>query len=144
MYKRILVPLDGSETAEKVLPYVISEAKSHGATAIVIRVVAPLRKSLLFGVPDLVDQLKAHLKDFAEAYLQNIYDQLSAEGIVVETKCDFGPPANQILEFANSANCDLIIVGSHGETNATRWRFGSVANYIVRSKTPIPILVITT
>ena len=144
MYKRILVPLDGSKTAEKVLPYVISEAKLYGATIVIIRIIAPLRKSLLFGIPDLIEDLNAHLTSVAEEYLEDISERLVMEGIELETELDYGPPALRILEYAKRNEIDLIIVGSHGETNATRWRFGSVSNYIVRSKTPIPILIITT
>jgi nucleotide-binding universal stress UspA family protein len=144
MYQRILVPLDGSKTAEKVLPYVISEAKLHGATIVIIRIIAPLRRSLLFGIPDLVEDLNAHLTCVAEEYLEDISGRLANESVAIETELDYGPPALRILEFAKRNEIDLIIVGSHGETNAVRWRFGSVSNYIVRSKSPIPILLITT
>ena len=143
MYNRILVPLDGSKTAEQVLPYVISEAQTHGATVVVMRVIAPLRKSFS-GMPYILDNVEIYLVDIAEDYLEDVAERLHAEGLNVETKLDQGPPALRILEFAKRDNCDLIIVGSHGETKADRWRFGSVANYIVRAKTPIPILLITT
>lgn len=143
MYKRILVPLDGSKTAEKVLPYVISEAHHTAATIVVIRVIAPLRNSLR-GIPQLIENAEAYLKNIVEDYLEDVAERLRTNDIVVETKLDHGPPALRILEFAMKDNCDLIIVGSYGETRAVKWRFGSVANYIVRAKTPFPVLIIPT
>jgi nucleotide-binding universal stress UspA family protein len=143
MYKRILVPLDGSKTAEKVLPYAISEAQHHRATVVVIRVIAPLRKSLR-GIPNLIERAGEHMQDIVEEYLEDVSERLCNEGLVVETRLDQGPPALRILEYAIKDKCDLIIVGSYGETRAVKWRFGSVASYIVRAKTSIPILIIPT
>jgi nucleotide-binding universal stress UspA family protein len=143
LFKRILVPVDGSKTAEKVLPYVISEAQYHGAAVVVIRVIAPLRKSLR-GIPNLIEKVGAYLRIILEEYLEAVSERLRVEGLVVETKLYHGPPALRILKFAQRDNCDLIIVGSYGETRVVNSGFGSAANYIVRSKTPIPVLIITT
>ena len=48
------------------------------------------------------------------------------------------------LDFAESNQCDLIIIGSRGETGAMRWRFGSVSSKVVRAKTTMPVLVVST
>lgn len=96
------------------------------------------------GIPNLIENAEAHLKNIVEDYLEDVAERLRANDLVVETKLDYGPPALRILEFAQRDNCDLIVVGSYGETRAVKWRFGSVANYIVRAKTPIPILIIPT
>jgi nucleotide-binding universal stress UspA family protein len=143
MFKRILVPLDGSETAEKVLPVVIDEAECHGATVVIIRVMAPLRSSLML-VPSILEQSMAQIKKIAQNYLEEVASELKNKGLVVETVLESGPPAQTIIDFAVNSNCDLIVIGSRGETGAQRWRFGGVANKIVKARTPIPVLIVTT
>ena len=77
-------------------------------------------------------------------YLAMVAADLRSEGIVVETKIDHGPPAQRILDFSESHDCDLIIIGSWGETGALRWRFGGTAAKVVRAKTSMPVLIVTT
>jgi nucleotide-binding universal stress UspA family protein len=143
MFKRILVPLDGSEIAEGVLPVVKAEAQCHGAAVLLVRVIAPFRSSLMM-VPALLEQANVQAVTLAESYLKDIADRLKSEGLEVETRIVHGPPAQQILELAESEGCDLIVVGSHGETGALRWRFGGVAHKIVKAKISIPVMIVTT
>jgi nucleotide-binding universal stress UspA family protein len=143
MFKRILVPLDGSEAAEKVLPFVIEEAQTHSAEVRIIRVIAPIRTALR-GVPSIFDEAEKKLEEIAIDYLENKVKELEDKGLEVTYKIKHGYPASRIIEYALSCKCDLIILGSHGWTHATRWRFGSVANYIVRAKISTPILIIPT
>ena len=75
MYKRILVPLDGSEAAEKALPFVIEEAKLHNAKVKLIRVIAPLRPTLR-GVPSIVDAAEEQLENFAVVYMDQFVKEL--------------------------------------------------------------------
>ena len=143
MFKRILVPLDGSEAAESVLPVVAAEANSHGAAVLLIRVIAPFRSSLML-VPGLLEQADEQIAKIVETYMKEVADRLRSEGLEVETKIDHGPPAQRILELAESEECDLVVIASRGETRALQWRFGSVANKIVKTRTPFPVMVITT
>jgi nucleotide-binding universal stress UspA family protein len=143
MFKRILVPLDGSEMAEKVLPVVTAEARCHGATVVLLRVIAPFRSSLMM-VPTLLEQANEQALKIVNQYLEAVADRLRNEGLEVETIIEKGPPAQRILEFAESSGCDLIIIGSRGETGTLRWRFGNVAQKVVKAKTPIPVMVVTT
>jgi nucleotide-binding universal stress UspA family protein len=143
MFKRILVPLDGSKVAEEVLPLVTAEAQCHEATVLLVRIIAPFRSSLML-VPGLLEQADAQIMKIVESYLENVALQLQSEGINVEVIIDHGPPAQRILELAESEDCDLIIIGTHGETGGIRWRFGAVANKIVKAKTDIPVMVVTT
>jgi nucleotide-binding universal stress UspA family protein len=143
MFKRILVPLDGSELAEKVLPIVKAEARYHGATIVLIRAIAPFRSSLMM-VPALLDKANEEVSRVVERYLEAVADRLQNEGLEVETTIEWGPPAQRILEYAESSGCDLIIIGSRGETGTLRWRLGGVANKIVKAKTLIPVMIVTT
>ena len=143
MYKKILVPLDGSETAEKVIPFVISEAHGHGAAVLLLRVIAPLRRSLST-IPSILGRVYEQVDSIAEDYLKNISETIQAEGIAVESMIEHGAPAQTIINIAQQNDCDLIILGSHGETNAIQWRFGSVADKVLKAKTAISILIVTT
>jgi nucleotide-binding universal stress UspA family protein len=143
MYRRILVPLDGSETAEKVLPVVKMEGTCHQATIVLMRVIPPLRGSLVMS-PKFLEQTTQQVTEITQNYLEGIAEQLRAEGLEVEIEIQSGPPAQLILDFAESNQCDLIIIGSRGETGAMRWRFGSVSSKVVRAKTAMPVLVVST
>ena len=143
MYRRILVPLDGSETAEKVLSVVKMEGMSHQATIVLMRVIPPLR-GLLMMPPKFLDQLTEQAIEITQNYLEGIANQLRAEGLEVDVEIQSGPPAQRILDFAESSKCDLIVIGSRGETGAMRWRFGSVAFKVVKTHTTMPVLVVST
>jgi nucleotide-binding universal stress UspA family protein len=143
MFKRILVPLDGSEIAEKALPVVIAEAQCHNATVVMMRVVVPFR-SLLMMSPARLETANQQVEKIVADYLETVADQLRSEGLEVETIIEWGPPAQKIVEFAESGGCDLIIIGSRGETGALRWRFGSVANKVVKTKLAVPVMIVTT
>jgi nucleotide-binding universal stress UspA family protein len=143
IFKRILVPLDGSETAERVIPFVISEAKLHGASLVLLRVIAPLRRSLST-IPSILGRVYEQVDAIAEDYLGKISETILAEGIEVESLIEHGTPAQTIIDVAQKTDCDLIILGSHGETNASQWRLGSVANKVIKARSYTSILLITT
>lgn len=143
MFERILVPLDGSELAEKVLPLVTSEARHHGATVVLLRVVPPMRHGLMM-VPTILDDIKEQSFQLAVDYLDRHAREMRDAGLDVETEVQFGPPAERILAFAEEHNCDLIVIGSHGQSGARQWRFGSIANKVIKVKTSMPVMVINT
>ena len=143
MFNRILVPLDGSETAEKVLPMVVTEARLHRAVVVLLRVIAPLRQSLMAS-PKVIAEALNQVELIAQDKLEEIAEKIRVEGLEVETIIEQGPPARRTLEIAQENACDLIIIGTHGETGMHQWRFGSVANKIIRAKSPITIMIITT
>jgi nucleotide-binding universal stress UspA family protein len=143
IFKRILVPLDGSVTAEKVIPFVISEAKLHGASLVLLRVIAPLRRSLSTS-PSILGHVYEQIDAIAEDYLERISETILAEGLEVQSLIEHGTPAQTIIDVAQQEDCDLIILGSHGETNAAQWRLGSVADKVLKARSLTSILLITT
>jgi nucleotide-binding universal stress UspA family protein len=126
MYQKILVPLDGSKLAERVLPHVKAIASGYGTgQVILLRVVEPLPA----GIPPAIDFEvvgKAGVKA-AERYLARIKARLSKEGLVVETEVLIGRPAKTIGEFAQRTEVDLIVIATRGRSGISRWVFGSVA-----------------
>jgi len=140
LYKKILVPLDGSELAECVLPHVKAIAAGCSTGQVVLlRIVEPLPA----GTPPAVDfevVQKAGVKA-AEGYLVKVKAQLSKEGLNAEAKVLTGRPAETITDFAQREKVDLIALATHGRSGISRWVFGSVADKLVRSSS-VPILLI--
>ena len=110
---------------------------------VLLRVIPPLRASLMMP-PKFAEQTLQQATEISQKYLKGVAERLRAEGITVETETQSGRPAQTILEFAENTDCDLIIIGSHGETASSRWRFGGVANKVVKDKTTMPVLLVTT
>lgn len=140
MYRKMLVPLDGSELAECVLPHVKEIASGCGIGKVVLlRVVEPIPPE----APPALDFeafQKAGLKA-AEKYLAKIKTRLSKEGLKVEAKVVTGRPAEIVTDFAQREKVDLIALATHGRSGISRWVFGSVADKLVRSSSA-PVLLI--
>jgi nucleotide-binding universal stress UspA family protein len=126
-YKKILVPLDGSEVAEKALPYVKSIAKLKNSNVILFAV------SLTIFV-DRRDRLFA-------SYLEVSAKELNTKGIKATTATSYGDPAEEIVKYANNNKIDLIVMATHGYSRTKRWLFGSVTQKVLYG-TEIPVLLI--
>jgi nucleotide-binding universal stress UspA family protein len=126
-YKKILVPLNGSELAEKALPY----AKS----------IAKLKKSkvTLFAV-SLTIFVERRDRLFS-SYLEANAEELNKEGIKAATATSYGDVAKEIVKYANENKMDLIVMATHGYTGAKKWMFGSITQKVLYG-TEIPVLLI--
>jgi nucleotide-binding universal stress UspA family protein len=140
MYQKMLVPLDGSELAECVLPHVKAIASGCQVKDVVLlRVVEPLPP----GTPPAVNfevVEKAGVKA-AQEYLGRTKARLAKEGLSVKTEVLIGRPAETIIDFAQRNNVDLIALATHGRSGIKRWAFGSVADRLVCCCS-IPIVLI--
>jgi len=148
MYKKILVPLDGSKLAECVLPHVGGLAAClPGAEVILVSVTEritgfrvmddysqPLGERL---VPEAVGKEDRE----ARKYLDRIGKTLEGKGIKVLTEVLMGKPAEEIALFATNEGCDLIVMASHGRSGPSRWTHGSVTEKVFRAISA-PILVV--
>ena len=145
MYNKILVPLDGSELAECVLPHVESIAKgSHTTSIIFIRVVEPVVLPVADGEyfsSNVWTQIESQEKATAVNYLNDIVNRVQYEGINVEAKVILGRVAESIVDFATKNEIDLIIIATHGRSGVNRWLRGSVANRVLHA-IHSPILII--
>ena len=153
MYKNILVPLDGSETAEVVLSQAQGLAKAIGAHVYLVRVVdvSAITRSIVpasgeMGVitqeiQDMIDEsIGSELKE-AEDYLAASAKKLQADGIEVSTEIRQGVAGEEILEAINADHVDLACIATHGRSGITRTIFGSVADQLIRESGK-PVLVI--
>ena len=141
MFKRILVPLDGSNRAERAIPVAARLARASGGSIILLQVRSAAIGPYLVPQPTLAQA--ATNADLAEAeqYLAGIATSTDLDGIPTETAVLFGPAAPAILAVAHSFHADLIVLCSHGYTGMTRWVMGSVAEKVARHA-PVPVFVL--
>ncbi len=141
MYKKILVPLDGSELAECVLPHVESIARGCGTSSVVfIRAVPPYEAEAYSSyVLDKANVKK--INDLAEGYIKKIASQARYDGVKVSGEIIMGSPADIIADYATKNEVDLIVIATHGRSGVSRWVWGSVADRVLRSAC-VPVLMI--
>lgn len=144
MYKRIMVPLDGSELAECVLPHVETIARATQASVDLVRVIQPIEIPTRGGIaltPENVKQIEKEMKEEAEEYLSKTREMLRNKGFRVQSKYIFGKVAESLIDYAKTTNADLIIMTTHGRSGISRWVLGSVADRILHVS-HIPVLLI--
>ncbi len=134
MYKKILVPLDGSEVAASVLPYVGDLAKRLGASVTLFTVVAAGRRAA--GASDTAVRAEA------EAQARRQAQHLSAAGVTADVLVVTGQPVEQIISRGQSGGFDLIAIGTRGHSGIRRGLLGSVTDGVVRSST-VPVLALS-
>jgi nucleotide-binding universal stress UspA family protein len=142
----ILVPLDGSELAERALPVALRFAEAHGAALHLVEVILPRVKdddsqplavaaALAVGFSDEPDAYKEELET-AAAYLKKIRDQVGAG----EAQVLKGPTAERLLEFIEATPIDLVIMTTHGRGGILRTALGSVTDRLLGGPTPVLIV----
>lgn len=131
MYKKILVPTDGSEFAKKAQKQALFLAKVSGAEIIAVSVT---ENNFIQGLPlnDEVFQLNQILNERSEENLKE-FDKLNEDSIKISHVIREGSPARVILEVAKDENVDLIVMGSSGKSGFDRFIMGSVADKVVNS-----------
>ena len=131
MYKKILVPTDGSEFAKKAQKHALFLANVSGAELIAVSVT---ENNFVNGLPldDEVYQLNQILKERSEENLKE-FDKLNEEDLKVTHVVREGSPARVILEVADEEAVDLIVMGSSGKSGFDRFIMGSVADKVVNS-----------
>lgn len=141
--KTVLVPLDGSGLAEKVLPYITALSKKMKQEVILLRVFSvPIQTFGEDAYMPRIDQIAASIREEARGYLGAKVEQLQAEGL--EKVSDVlleGDAAEQIIDFARKTPDNTVAMCTHGRSGAGRWMLGSVTERVVRHSGD-PVLVI--
>jgi len=146
MYKKILVPLDGSGFAECSLEHVkVITSGSNASKIILFRVVEPLSAETVYALTiagdDLLRKAEMDNQTAARNYIVKVKKELATNGLKVETVVIDGRAAEEILDYAKNNKVDLIVMTTHGKSGISRWFFGSVAHKVLQHS-PIPILLI--
>ncbi len=144
IYKRILVPLDGSATAVAGLEHALRLGKDQGATLCLLHVVHDyLEQDGLRGTVRSEDLLRA-LRARGERILSEAEAHANAAGVTVRTDTidiATGPVGEAIVEYLKTWPADLIVLGTHGRRGLRRLVLGSDAEFVVRTS-PVPVLLI--
>jgi nucleotide-binding universal stress UspA family protein len=150
--KNIVLPLDGTPLAEKIIEPALSLGKLFEAVFTLVRVIQPvLRPSYLpdgwsvsgltHSVLEEVQQLQQEQQDEAQAYLDRVAAKLTGQGFQVHTRVAIDEqPAVGILLEAQVRHADLIALETHGRRGLSRLILGSVADKIVRGGV-VPVLL---
>ena len=147
MFKRILVPLDGSIRAERAIPVAARIARASGGSVLLLHVItAPLQfEPYMFGPymrqSTLLGEAVSAAITETVAYLSKAARSHDLEGAETKVAMFSGSVAWTILDTAKEQHVDLILMASHGRIGFKRWALGSVAQKVARSS-PVPVLVL--
>ncbi len=145
MFKRILVPLDGSQLAEAALPSALLLANRFDADLFLLRVTTPQQFIMHYDGSTyvaLLDDLREQANAEALRYLQQQQQLLAEQGYKVQTLLlEETNIAETILQQVELEAIDVIVMSTHGHGGIRRWVFGSIADKILR-QADVPVMLI--
>jgi nucleotide-binding universal stress UspA family protein len=147
MYKRIMVPLDGSKLAECVFPHLETIVKgSPSPEVIVVQAVEPLsvpygREIAKFTSLEQVKAFETHQKAEAEKYLKETLARLKKTGVNARADLVYGKAGEALSDYATKNEVDLVVIATHGRSGLSRWAWGSVADRLLHSL-QVPLLMV--
>jgi nucleotide-binding universal stress UspA family protein len=139
MFERILVPLDGSQRAERAIPVAVHVAQATGASLVLLRVLSATVELVPFVAAALEPSMLSADQAAAEGYMAGVAATISE--VSVTTAVRTGRVAAVIAAYARECAADTIILCSHGEAGLAQRVLGSVAERLVHSA-PVPMLLL--
>jgi nucleotide-binding universal stress UspA family protein len=136
MFKKILVPLDGSQLSQRALEPALALGKYTGAELLLVR--TPVVDTLSFAA---TESKHAEARNDALVYLETIRKANEQTELHIQTRLIEGDVAGTIVDTALSEQVDLIVMSTHGYSGLTRWVLGSVTEKVLRSA-PCPVLAV--
>lgn len=141
LLSRVLLPLDGSEAGEKVIPYVGELINKLGSEVVLLQVVAPGVHVHTIGGLDYVrftDKQMESAELAAKQYLSQATGKLAGTEASIGTLVRAGDPAQEIINLAEETDASLVALSSHGHSGIQRWTLGSVSHKVLNSgSTPV-------
>jgi nucleotide-binding universal stress UspA family protein len=142
MYHKILVPLDGSKRADRILPHVEEMAKRFKAKIIFLQVVEYKTNTTPEGAfINVSEQELDQEKKQAETHLKGVQGEFRGKNIESRTHVTYGPVVEGIINMASQEGVDLIALASHGRGGLSRVFYGSVAAGLLH-RVDRPLLII--
>jgi nucleotide-binding universal stress UspA family protein len=146
MYKKIMVPLDGSKLAECVLPHV--ETIANGCSVVEVVFVRAFELFYrLSGFTEVtysdagINKINLARRNAAKDYLNKVMSQGKYGAAILKSEVIAGKIAESLAEYATKNKVDLIVIATHGSSGVSRWVWGSVADRILRSAC-VPVLMV--
>lgn len=144
MFKKILVPLDGSELAERALEPAMVLAQQGQGEVYLLSVPILQHMVVMDPVPYgflLPEQSVEQSRHDLLMYLHGLVEKLAYPGVVIHSLIEEGDEATVIVETAAAEGVDLIVMSTHGRTGFTRWMLGSITEKVLR-EAHCPVLVL--
>jgi nucleotide-binding universal stress UspA family protein len=147
MISKILVPTDGSKSAQKAASYAVDLAKQLKASVIVLSVIDK-RSFIGQAVPaaetamHVIEPIGDYLREAAEGYAGEIMKLCEKEGVQSRIVITTGHPVEEIVKEAEKTKTDFIVMGSLGRSALAAAVLGSVAYGVIHRDTRIPVLVV--
>ncbi len=147
MVSKILVPTDGSDTAQKAARYAVGLAKQLNAALIVLSVVDN-RSFAAQSVPaadtpmHVTETVDDYLREAAKEYAGEITKLCDEIGVRSEVVLRRGHPVEEIVKEAQKSKADLIVIGSHGRSALAAAVVGSIAYGVIHNETVAPVLIV--
>ncbi len=143
MYKKILVPLDGSATAIMAAAQAIDIAEKYGAQVTFLHVCPNFSFMNEFSIHAAIDytQLKEEFTVQGEKILADALAKFPDTQVIINKKLVWGYPSEEIIQEANDGGYDLIVTGSRGLSAIKGYLMGSVSNRVTKHA-PCPVLVV--
>lgn len=144
MFKKILVPIDGSETAWHALEQAKVLGKKFDSELIVVNVIQPYNNAALLPVPfdyATINQGNTELEKIGDKVLSMAKEKLVGYENCVEYILEVGHPSERVLSVAKKHGCDAIVIGSRGLSGIAEFLLGSVSSKVSQYST-IPVLIV--
>jgi nucleotide-binding universal stress UspA family protein len=141
-FKKILFPVDLSESSTKIVPFVKSLASRYGARIHLLFVARVFDYFTSMYVPHpSVSQFEKEVIEGAEKRLYEFADESFRDIAGTRTQVVAGDPSEEILNYIGTHGIDLVVMGTHGRKGLDKVIFGSVAERVVKSS-PVPVMVV--
>ncbi len=147
MISKILVPTDGSKTAQKAAGYAIGLAKKLNASVIILSVID--KRSLTSQtVPatatsvHITEPVEDYLREAAEVYIGKIKKLCDKNGVRSKSLITTGHPVEEIVKEAERSRASLIVMGSSGKSALEAMVIGSVTSGVIHKDTKLPLLLV--
>ncbi|AUG48511.1 universal stress protein UspA [Haloarcula taiwanensis] len=137
MYNDILFPTDGSDGADEALAHALELAETHDSTIHVLSVV----DSTYLGSAAAEATTIESLQEQTEQVIDETVDNIADHGVPVVAEHRMGDPYEEIIDYAETADIDMIVMGTHGRSGLDRFLLGSVTEKVVRTA-DAPVLTV--
>jgi nucleotide-binding universal stress UspA family protein len=144
MYRRILVPLDGSDTAQRGLQEALGLAKAFDSSLVLLHVVEYYPMMMEMATATTWEVITTDLRAHGQQVLERAHDAAKAAGVASEAHLEDAAAArvcDVIVDQAREHRCDLIVMGTHGRRGIEHALIGSDAERVIRMS-PTPLLLV--
>ena len=144
MFKKILVPVDGSETAWRALNNALEIGKKFESEILVVNVIQPYNNAALLAVPldhATINQGNSELEKVGDKVLELAKEMVGSFPHNVKYDMEVGHPSERIIALAKKVEADAIVLGSRGLSGIAEFFLGSVSSKVSQYAT-VPVLIV--